>query len=1076
MYASLGSVRVKTLLLCSLVLIYFWSIPSLAQVATGGITGTIVDESGAAVPSAALQLTEIGTGATRAATTGSGGEFTFTLLPPGNYEIRTAASGFGTVVQQNVEVLVNEITSLSITLKPSGVNTVVQVSSAAPPLETQSAAVSGVVEHETISSLPLNGRDFIQLVALQPGAIPTAKLPNGGESYLTTLFGGNYVVNGAPSDGSSFLLDGIEMRDTNDTRVGFEMTVDAIEEFNFQALNYSAAYGAASGGVVNISSRSGTDQFHGSGWEFLRNDAFDGTNYFSTSKPAFRQNQFGGAIGGPIIKDKMFFFASYEGFRRIEGINRAVSVPTVAQRNGDFSADKPIYDPNSLDPSTGLRAQFAGNQIPTTMFSQVAVNALNALYPLPNRPGEVNNLFATAFQHITSDQVNGRIDDRLGSSDSLFGRWTWVRVNRLIPFYVAGGLPNFPQVYDDPADNFVLSETHNFSSNTVNQAEIGYNRHVQKAEDSQQHVPIDQQLGITGTSAQYLGNPSITVSGLGTTGVISNAPNDRKDNDYSFLDNISHVRGNHIFTMGAKLVFEQVNGQVTPSGHGSFTFNGTFTSQLSPTGTVAGTGNAFADFLLGYPFSSARCCVAGSPHHNNRRREIGTYFEDDWKVRSNLTLNMGIRWDYFGHLYDVNNHFDFPDITKAPNLVLLFAGQNGVSRSIANPQYTDFAPRFGLAYTLHSKTVIRAGYGIFFNPTSMVYGVTAGIDPPFVDQSSFTSSKITPQLTLANAFPAALAVASSVYTGWNPNRADPYSQAWNLSIARDLGHQMILTATYVGNKGTHEDMGALNINAPPPGPGPIQARRPIPTISNVSLDEDIGKSIYHGLEIKGEKHFSRGLGFLASYTYSKCIDTGSIGSRYDGADGPGRNPFNLAAARGLCDNDERNRFVANALYNLPFGQGRSGLPALLIAGWRVEGILTLDAGQPFSVLLPNDNSNTGRLQDYPDLVPGQNPNNGPRTPIEWFNVNAFQEPTPFTFGDALRNMTIGPPLKNLDFSLTKDFRITERQSIQFRTEAFNILNHANFFQPGRVFGTPSFGVIGAAFDPREIQFALKYMF
>jgi hypothetical protein len=358
----------------------------------------------------------------------------------------------------------------------------------------------------------------------------------------------------------------------------------------------------------------------------------------------------------------------------------------------------------------------------------------------------------------------------------------------------------------------------------------------------------------------------------------------------------------------------------------------------------------------------------------------------------------------------------------------------------------------------------------------MVYGVTAGIDPPFVDQSSFTSSQKIPQLTLANAFPSGLGIPNTAYTGWDVNRDDPYNQAWNLSIQRDLGHETSITIGYVGNKGTHEDMGALNVNAPPPGPGALGPRRPIPTISNVSLDMNNGQSIYHGLQIKGEKRFSQGLGFLASYTYSKCIDTGAIGSRYDGADAPGRDPLNTTVNRGLCDNDERNRVIASALYDLPFGKRLSGFSAKLLANWRIAGILTLEGGQPFNVLLPNDNSNTGRLQDFPDLVIGQNVNGGPRTPNQWFNVNAFKNPAPFTFGNAGRNITIGPPNHNFDFTVSKDFRLTERQTVQFRAEFFNIFNHPNFYQPGRVFGSPSFGVIGAAFDPRDIQFALKYMF
>jgi hypothetical protein len=399
-----------------------------------------------------------------------------------------------------------------------------------------------------------------------------------------------------------------------------------------------------------------------------------------------------------------------------------------------------------------------------------------------------------------------------------------------------------------------------------------------------------------------------------------------------------------------------------------------------------------------------------------------------------------------------------------------------VSPSIAKEHYKEFAPRLGFAYSPNLQTVIRAAYGIFFNPSSMVYGVTAGVVPPFVDQSSFTSSPRTPQLTLADAFPAGLGIPSTVYSGWQYDRKDPYSQAWNFSIQRDLGHETTVTVGYVANKGTHEDLGAQNVNAPPPGPGTIGPRRPIPSISNVNLDMDIGKSIYHGLQVKGEKRFSENLGFLGSYTFSKCIDTGSIGSRYDGADSSGRNPLDTTANRGLCGNDERHRAVVSAMYDLPFGKSLSGVSGALVRGWRVQGIVSIESGQPFNVLLPNDNSNTGRLQDFPDLVVGKNPNNGPKTVSQWFDSSAFQAPLPFTFGNAGKTITVGPPNRSFDFTLNKDFKVKENHRVQFRVEFFNVLNHANFFQPGRIFGTASFGVIGGAFDPREIQFALKYMF
>jgi hypothetical protein len=1070
--------RTKTLLATiGLSFYYLFAIQAFGQITTGGITGTVSDQTHAVTPGVSLLLQEVATGAVRTTATDASGSYTFAVLPPGIYKLTATLNGFGTLVQENIKVSVNEINRLDLTLQPASVAQHIEVNTEPAELQTESAAVGGVLENQAITELPLNGRDFIQLVALEPGANSTEKLPGGGISYLTATFGGNYIVNGAPSDGTSYLLDGIEMRDTNDTRVSFEMTVDAIQEFNFQSSNYSAAFGGASGGIINISSRSGTNQFHGSVWEFIRNDIFDARNYFNPpQKPPFRQNQFGGAIGGPIVRDKTFFFVSYEGFRQLEGLSQAVSVPTVAQRNGDFSADAPIYNPLALDPSTGLRAPFPGNQIPPSLFSPVAVKALNLLYPLPNGPGEVNNLTGTADQTINTDQVNARLDQKIGEDDSLFARATWVRAVRLLPFAFSS-LPNVLTNYNSPAVNAVISESHLFSSRSVNQVTLGYNRHTQVLQDAQENVNINQELGITGLSSQYLGNPNIYIAGLAPTGSVCNAPNDRTDDDYTLLDNFSYTTGNQSFTIGMRFVRNEVNGQVTPFGHGGFTFNGTFTSQLNATGTVPDTGNAVADFLLGFPLVTNNCCITGSPHRNNRSNKVGPYFQDDWKVRPNLTLNLGLRWDYYQPLYDLQKRMDFPDLADAPNLVLLFAGKDGQPNGLRHADLHDFSPRVGFAYGIGSQTVIRGGFGIFYNPVSMVWGVLAALDEPFTDVNTFLSSSITPQLTLANPFPTGLGLPSTDYYGWPENLHDPYNLAWNLALERKLTSSITVSATYVGNKGDHLDLGLIDINQPTvPGPGSIVSRRLIPSLTSIFFDDTEGSSIYHGLDLKVERRFSNNLGFLVSYVLSHCIDDGAVSSKYDGSSGAERDPYDSALNRASCTNDERNRFVSSFVYSLPFKNDNSALLRTLVNNWSVQGILTLESGQPEDVLLPYDNSNTDRFLDAPDLVPGQSPNNGPKTPDEWFNVNAFTTPPPYTFGTSPRSVVQGPPNKDFDCSISKGFNINEQQKLLFKAEFFNLLNHLNLEQPGNVFGTPSFGVIGAALPSREIQFALKYSF
>jgi Carboxypeptidase regulatory-like domain/TonB dependent receptor len=1052
---------------------------ALGQVTTGTVTGTVVDTANRVIPAVNLTLESVSTAAQRTTVTSGDGVYTFTQLLPGTYTLTAAAQGFATTVQANIQVQINVIVRVDMALRPATVQEKVEVQGTVQTMQTESAATGGVVDRTSISELPLNGRNFIELVALQPGASSTAKLQGGGVDYTTSVFGGNYVVNGAPADGSTFLYDGIEMRDVVDTRVSFQPTIDAIQEFNFQATNYSAAFGRSAGGIVNIASRSGSDSFHGSAWEFLRNDVLDARNFFVTgAKPEFRQNQFGGAVGGPIRKGKIFFFVSYEGFRQTEGVTQAVTVPTVAERNGDFSAGPPIYNPLDIDPATGLRVQFPGNQIPTSLFSPVSVAALNRLYPLPSLPGAADNLILTDYQTITSDQVNARGDVKLSTADWLSGRYTTVpRENRLFPFVFS---PLTPSVYDSPSMNAYISETHTFGTASVNEFKIGINRNHQILQDPDQGQPIGAELGITGLSTvpNLQRNPNIDIAGLSGTGPIGNAPNNRTDNQYTALDNYTWTKGSVTYSAGASIVRLEDNGGANPGSGGEFDFTGTFTGQLTPSlnAIEPDTGNAVADFLLGYPATSTRCCVTGPGFRNWRAYQFGTYFQADWKARRNLTLNMGLRYEIFGAPYEKYNRVAEPDLAAAPNAVLLFAGVNGVPRGFYHAQKDNVSPRIGLAYLLNQKTVARAAYGIFFLAPQMINPFVMSSQPPFTDSDSFFSSLIVPQLTLANAFPTGLGVPSAVYSAIDTHFQTAYIQSWNLSIQRELGFNTTFTAAYIGTKGTHLMNADIADNNPPPGPGPLQARRPIPGFGAIFLYDSSGYSNYNALQLKAEKRLSNGLSFLGSYAWSKCIDNGASAIFYGGNPTSIRDQLDGAMNRGLCNEDLRNRIVANAIYQLPFGKNTSGVLRQVVEGWVIEGILTIESGQPFSVFYPLDNSNTGIGLDTPDLVPGENPNAGPKTVADWFNLNAFTTPAPFTYGTAGRNIVVGPGTRDFDFALHKQFPITESQALQFRVEVFNLTNTPSFYQPGNVFDTPSFGEIGGAFDPREIQFAFRYVF
>jgi hypothetical protein len=1067
-------------LIAQLLLFSFASTGSFAQITTGTVTGTVSDQTGAVLPGVSLKLVNVGTGETQTQTTGTAGEYRFTYLPVGQYTLRAELKGFATAERKDIKISVNETGRQDFELKTGQANETVEVSGTPPALETESASVGGVVEHEAIVNLPLNGRDFLTLVALQPGGISTAKLPGGGESFVTVIHGGNFSLHGAPAEDTEYLLDGVTVRDNGGTNVMVRPIVDAIEEFNYQASNYSAAFGNVDGGVINITTRSGSNKFHGGVWEYFRNNVLDGRNYFDgPEKPPFRQNQFGASLGGAIKKDKLFFFTAYEGLRSSKELTQAATVPTVAERNGDFSGGPPIFNPLEIDGS-GQRVPFANNQIPESsgLWSPPAVAALGLLFPLPNRPGSSNNLVQSADRIINSNQLVFKVDWNVWEKDKAFVRYTWFNTQRTLPFQFSA-LPNFSSIWNSPAHNVVLGETHLFSSRTLNDLKVGLNRPSQILEDIDQHKAIDQQLGIGGTSTMFLGNPNINIAGLSGTGAISNAPNDRTQNDYSIVDNFSHSTGAHNLQFGGSNVWHQINGGFNPGAHGVFNFSNSFTSQLADGTSEAGTGNPVADFLLGFPITSSRCCIELNGFRHWRRWNFGAYFQDDWKVSSRLTLNLGVRYDYHSVTVEKDNRFSQPDLSAAPAFNLLLAGTGGVSRGIVKPTKRDFAPRFGFAYSITPAFVVRGGYSLNFNDINQEYTFDVDGNLPFAAAQTFFSSSVTPQLTLANAFPASLEGTSSAFAAIDPNIRDPYVQHWNLSLERAFGFGTTVSASYIGNKGNDLVRWGADANAPPAGPGAIGPRRPIPDISTVTFTGGDGNSIYHGLELKGEKQFSHGLSFLLGYVWSKCIDNGAIQLIGDGSATPifVANPtLDRELNRGRCQYDVPQRFNGNLMYELPFGKNSSGLARALVGGWQVQTIFDVQAGQPFTVLLPNDNSNTGQFLDHADLVAGQDPNNGPKTPQEWFNVNAFGPAAPFTYGNSGRDIVNGPRYTNVDFSVFKTFVPAEGQVISFRTEIFNIFNHPNFFQPGNKFATPTFGVISGAFDSREIQFGLKYTF
>ncbi len=1038
--------------------------PAIAQT-SGQIVGTVRDSSGAIIPDAAIALTNVSTNVSQQTSSTSSGDFAFPVVPVGTYMISAEKNGFDKASVADLTVVLGQSTRVDLSLRVAGTSTTVSVSTAVETLQTTSAAVKGLVSHEDIVNLPLNGLNVWQLEALQPNAVPSPRT-----SFMQN-YGGYTVVAGTPAEATSVTLDGVNLRDINDFRTTIQINPDAVQEFQESQSNHSASTILTGGAQVNLVTRSGSNSFHGTLFEFLRNDALDARNFFAATNPPLRQNQFGGTVGGPIRKDKTFFFAGYEGLRVVQHDAAHYTVPTAAERTGNFQGLATIYDPLSIDPTTGLRVPFANNIIPQSRISPQSAAALNLLYPAPNLPGTVANLAGASPNKQTVDQASVRVDQSLGERDSIYGRYIFYDPRRTSDAFIS--LPNFSDTWNTPAQNAVLGWVHTFGGHTTNQFRLGYQRMTQVLQDSQIKVPINQMIGITGTSTQFLGNPTIAIAGLNTTGGISNAPNNRSDNGYYLYDDLNHIIGSHSLNAGFFVAYEQVNGGYNSYARGDFVFRDQYTAQIGN----GSQGNAVADFMLGYPATSA--VGLGTGFRNFRQKRTGIYGGDTWRLTSNLTLDLGLRWEYFGPGYEIRNQLsDFNPQTGS----VVFAAQNGEPRGLRSAHDTDFEPRVGLAYRVggSTKTVIRTGYGLNYMPLLVFpFPFRMLTNAPYFSSLSFVGNPTVPNLTLANAFPAGLGSVSTSLSTINRNFRDPYIQQWNFSVERELPWQLVLTAGYLGNHGV-KLANDQNINAPYAGPGATQAKRPFPAFSTVTSFENIGASKYEAGFVKVERRFSAGFTLLASYTLSKLLDMGGINSDNDIGTTLPRNPLNPNADYGRSNFDSRQRFVTSFVWRIPVGTGHAlggQWPAAMqqvVGGWQVNGIISVQTGLPVTPLLSFDNSNTGLGLDEPNCI--ANPNNGPKTTAQWFTTSAFALPPQYSYGNCGRNIITGPGIADVDFSAFKIFHIWENANLQFRSEFFNLFNHPNFNPPGTTYGTPSFGVITSAGDPRIIQFALKLTF
>ena len=1076
-----------------------------AQTPTAQITGLITDPAGAVVPAAEVEVTNVDTGGRWQATSTSSGYYTVPLLPPGNYRIVVQAPGFKSAAQRGVTLVVAQGARIDFQLEVGAVTERVEVVATASLVDSQTASLGQIVQTRTINDLPLNGRNYLALAMLTAGVAEPRRNDVGS-------LGGSFVANGVRAQLNNYNLDGADNNSRivdiqNRSHEVIQPSIDAIQEFKIETGNYSAEYGYSAGAVVNATIKSGTNRFHGSAFEFLRNDHLDARDFFqkpTDRKAVLQRNQFGGTAGGPIVRDKLFLFGSWERTTENRGLTLTTTVPAEALRRGDFSGERPIFDPDTTRPNpngTGfLRSPFTGNAIPANRIDPLSVSLI-ALVPVPNLQGKANNFISNPAQQDRIHRADSRGDVNVSERDKIFLRFSYLTRSFLNPGVfpppLVGATTNDQNLKTTQAHSAAVGATHVFSASAVNEFRAGYSRIYDLRGDLASGAFLGPQLGFRGIPADpgrgISGMPGISISGYTNLGETSFVPNGKLAEVMQFKDDISWLRGDHSFRAGGEFQWVRSFFDISNSARGTFSFTPVFTQDPQ---NRAATGNAMGDFLLGLPASAS---LSRTNAGDVRQRYIALFIQDDWKVRPKLTLNLGLRYEIWTPRFERNdlqanfvpglNKMIFPKnkipAAVPPSITANIPGGVG-ERTLVKTGKNNFAPRIGLAYQLRRRTVLRAGGGVFFaSPAFPGVGATPPGNPPFSLTADFPTDQIQPNVTFAGGFPGdALEVrtinpVALTFRGFDPNYPWAYVAKWSFGLQQEVG-KFLFETNYVGTKGTHLYV-HYDINSPFPGAGPVQSRRPVADLGSITFTSPMGNSNYHSLQTRAERRLAGGLSLLVSYTLSKAIDYG--GEQLGGGDLQYRDVRNIRAERGLAGFDMRNRLAIAYLCDLPFGRGRRFAipnPVLnAIAGnWQINGITTIRSGQPFTPALGFSTANTG--DPRPDRIGNGNLPGDQRSVSNWFNKGAFRAATPFNFGNAGRNILIGPGAVNFDFSVFKRAPVRvlgEAGEVQFRTEFFNIFNHPQLDIPNARVDIPQGGSITSLATPmREIQLGLKVIF
>lgn len=1068
-----------------------------AQTTTGTVLGTASDQSGAVLPGAEITLLNLGTNQGRTALTNERGEYSIPMVPIGSYKLTAVMPGFKTEERQRFEVQVDQRVRIDFTLEVGAVSEKVLVTEEAPLVQSSSASLGSVVDNRKIAQLPLNSRDFEKLALLVPGATPPQV--GSGNQYR-----GGMTIAGQQERANNFSYDGTNITSPNVFTYTYKLSVDEIQEFKVLPNSYDAQSGRGQGGMIVVTSKSGSNEFHLGLFEFIRNDVFDARNFFNvvgTPKPPIRRNQFGGNLGGPIARDKSFFFYNFEGLYRRDSETRVATVPSLEMRRGDFSAlSTPIRDPLTGQP-------FAGNIIPPQRIHPFGATMMS-WYPSPMISGATTrNLVSAPKGTDQSTQNTLRLDHTFSPKDNVFARYSRYFDRFVDPFNQYTGFSNiaFPRLDIQHNHAATLSYTHVFSPTVLNTAKAGFSRLRQERTplpDVTDFKLIQPLLPIPGIKVPEIippitGIPAIRPNGVEPIGYAGNQPDGRSDLDYQYTDTLSWVKGNHSMKFG----FDYERAQIFRHNYGSavrgdYRFDGRY------------TGNGVADMLLGLPSSALR--GFGGQQHYWFQNQFMFYIQDDYKISPRLTLNLGLRYENYTPWFEKFNRASnyIPETntvelsgTPTPQreyqrgdqmdpLVAAFSARikfvDTGTKFFFNHDNNNYAPRLGFAWDAfgQGKFLVRGGTGTFFVNPGTDYG--QGHNYPFRISQTFNNPQpnATTRIAGSNVFtltaPFAGQASSAVtMSGKDKNARLGYVQKYSLGFQWEFRPNFVADIDYMGSL-SRKLGSSVNINQPPPGSGSIDSRRPIPNFGSITVSEPSGNAHYNALQTRVERRFSGGMTFTNSYTWQKVMETQSSSGGGDGESGY-QDPLNRKANKGPAAFDFRHRWVFSVVYELPVGRGRSFLTSLpkfadaFLGGWEISGIQSFQTGGPYTPTLSGDNANTGGV-NRPNRIRDGNLPKSQRTIEHYFDTGAFVTPERFTFGNSGRNILYGPSFANLDFSLMKIFTVGENRTLQFRSEFFNILNHPNFALPSHRLGTPQFGGIFQAFQERQIQFGLKFKF